>query len=215
MGIPTYNELVSYLTETRVLSREAVERRAAFLVEDLARFKMKSLGLLPLESRPIPELGQNYTPVEYGFGPVRFDAENARDPFSVRRSVLEMSGTGLDRGDLLYLSKICELGRTLIPDYWFHSEELLRDISDPNKHISTLNEIWWLSVWIGFSERRLERECKISRDCSKKVDWRFALTSDKQAWFVNLEVKQPVHAYVDEYIKSVTIFSHHAITTEP
>jgi hypothetical protein len=197
MGQPTYSELVGHLTEARVLSKELVECRAAFLAEDLARIDLKGFGLLPLESRPVPGTGQNYIAVEYGFGPVTFSAQNAGDPFSVRRTVQEMSGTGIDRGDLLYLSKISEIGRTLIPNTWFNNRELLRDLADPNKHISTLNEIWWLSVWTGFLEKGLQHDCKICSDSSKRIDWRFVLSPNDKTWFVNLEVKQPVHAFAD------------------
>jgi hypothetical protein len=100
MANPSYEELVSHLMATGVLSDDDVKRRAAFLAEDLARISLKDFVLLPLERRPMGTGFDGtefyFTPAEYCFGPVPFNAQNAGDPFSVRRTVQEMSGTGLD-----------------------------------------------------------------------------------------------------------------------
>lgn len=193
----SHEELVSHLTATGVLSDHDVKRRAAFLIEDLARIGLKDFALLPLKRLPIGTGHDGtefyFTPVEYSFGSVPFNAQNAGDPFSVRRTVQEMSGTGLDRGDLLYLSKVCEIGQTLIPTTWFKNRKMLQDLAEPSKHLSTLNEIWWLSVWQGISEGSLQHDCKVCSTSSKKIDWRFGLTTQQESWFINLEVKQLVH----------------------
>lgn len=106
---------------------------------------------------------------------------------------------------MLYLSKVSEIGRTLIPQTWFKDRKLFQDLAEPSKHLSTLNEIWWLSVWEGISGKSVQRDCKVCSTSRKRVDWRFALTAQQETWFINLEVKQLVHTFADRVYRK----AHH------
>jgi len=196
-GYPTRKEIAAYLRETRALSEPDVERRAAFLAEDILRIGMKDFALCPLELITRPDTGEKYMLVEYTFGSVPFSIENAKDSFRLRLTVHEMGGSGLDREQLLYLSRVFEIARTLIPEHWFADKKLLAEIREPGRHLFTLNEIWWLARWNHFVEHGLVREYHQNPQSTKTVDWHFPLTVWGRQWFFNLEIKGRVGSISD------------------
>lgn len=206
---PTLDELARYLEASRMLSPEEVARRAEFVFEDIRRLPITGFALVPPRALPVPGTDRKFLTTEYTFGPVRFDIENAKDPFSISKRVEEIGGTGLNCEDLLYLSRICEIGRTLIPDKWFNDSKLIADIREPGKHLDTLNEVWWLSRWSGFSEQELERESIICPSGTRSIDWRFPLMISGRKWFLNLEVKRLIRSIADRSYKK----SHRFYTT--
>lgn len=200
-GYPTVEALASHLRESRVLTDAAILRRAVLLAEDIRRIGMDQFALLPLRRKPMPRTDKLFTVVEYGFGPVRFSVENAKDPHSVRRTVEEISGSGLDSEDLVYFSKICEMARALIPRHWFGDDRLLANVRESGQHLSTLNEIWWLGRWNSFTEEGLEREYRLNSSSKHKIDWRFPLSIWGRQWVINLEVKCLVRSIADRSYK--------------
>lgn len=95
---------------------------------------------------------------------------------------------------LLYLSKVSEIGQTVIPHLWLSNRRLRDDICRPTQHLDTLNEVWWLSRWQGIDAGSVQREYLARRDehnLRKKdratMDWRFTVLGDQVA--INLSVK--------------------------
>src|ERR1700694_1877171 len=115
--IADLHELTTALAATNYLPQDALHRRARLLFQDLTRLQIEGFRLLPIRVYPVNPSFK--LPVaEYQFGPVDFSLENVTDPASVRRTVAEMEGTAISREDILYVSKVCEMAHTLIPDMW-------------------------------------------------------------------------------------------------
>jgi hypothetical protein len=197
MAYPIRQQIANHLRKTRALSEEAVTRRSAFLAEDIPRIALRDFSLCPLELITRPDTGEKYMLVEYKFGPVPFSVENAKDPFDLHPTVEHMGGSGLDREELLYLSRVVEIARTLIPKHWFGDEKIVASVRSPASHLATLNEIWWLARWGGFNEDDLIREYRQNPASSKTVDWRFPKAISGSEWFLNVEVKGRVGSISD------------------
>jgi hypothetical protein len=93
----------------------------------------------------------------------------------------------LDRESLLYFSKISEWAHQHIPHLW---PDRLRDgLRDPNQHIHTLCEVWWLSQVVGAIYASVEHAVPKdpARPKGSNFDWRLQLTS---AITLSLEVKR-------------------------
>lgn len=100
-----------------------------------------------------------------------------------------MSGGGLDRECLLYFSKISEWAHANIPHLWPH--KFADDLRDPNAHLNTLAEAWWLSRVVGVEFKTVEY-CVPSdpaKPDGKNFDWRTKLSSGVT---LNLEVKRRI-----------------------
>lgn len=190
MAIPTEGELAQALTVTNFLSPEGVQQRSRLLHQNLIRLQIQGFRLLPVQIYPSNNTRPEIRVAEYEFGPVSFNLENAKDPTHVRRTVQEMTGTAINREDVLYFSKICEMAHRLIPNLWCSDRRLLQDVTLPSQHLDTLNEIWWLGRWEGLEEKFLEREVSLLPSSAKTVDWRFRLPNVNGSWTVNLEVKR-------------------------
>jgi len=184
---PTLTELADALRVTNFLSDENVQRRARLLHEELARLQIQGFCLLPPRVYPGSDFRPEVRVAEYKFGPVPFGLENARDPSSVGKTVVEMGGTALDKEDILYLSKVCEMAREILPRPWNNDQALIKDLRLASKHLDTLNEIWWLGRWSGLTD--LRREVTILESSSKTVDWSFKVGLS-ESWTINLEVKR-------------------------
>lgn len=191
--MPDLREVTNALTATNFLSQEAIHRRARLLFRDLTRLQIEGFRVLPIRRYPFnPSF--NVQLAEYQFGPVDFSLENAKDPASVRKTVGEMEGTAINREEILYLSKVCEMAHALIPNMWTSDKRLIRDVRRSRQHLDTLNEIWWLGRWNGLSEQSLKREVALLPTSAKSVDWQFPLVADGRAWTFNLEVKRLIHS---------------------
>jgi hypothetical protein len=197
MAHPTEKEFAARLYLTKALSAETIARRAAILAEDIARINMSDFAFCTLEPITRPETGEEYLLVEYTFGAVPFGINNAKNPFDLRPTVHHMGGSGLDRGELLYLSRVFEIARTLIPDHWNGDKKLLAAVRSPTWHLATLNEIWWLARWHDFEEKELTREYRQNPQSVKTIDWRFPLNVFGKRWFFNLEVKDRLASMSD------------------
>jgi hypothetical protein len=189
VSYPTHEQIASHLRETLALSEKTIERRANMLAEDIPRIGLTDFRLCPVEVITRPDTGEKYPLVEYTLGAVPFSIENAQNPFKLRPTVYHMGGSGLDREELLYFSRVVEIARRLVPRHWFDDVSLLAAVRAPTWHLATLNEIWWLARWNGFEETELVREYRHNPRSKKSVDWRFPLMISGARWFLNVEVK--------------------------
>lgn len=188
--VPSESELTRALEVTNFLSKEGVQRRAHLLHQDLTRLRIPGFRLLPVQVFPSGPSRPEIRVSEYEFGPVAFSLENARDPMSVRKTVEEMAGTAINREDILYLSQVCEIAHSLIPNFWMNDSQLIEDVRLSSKHLDTLNEIWWLARWAGLNEKTLQREVNLLPSSDKTVDWRFEIPDGGLSWSINVEVKR-------------------------
>lgn len=201
----TFDEIYRYLraatrglVENNILSNADVERRAQGLAEDINEIEFKHFKILALEEIECVINGKELTfPLAtYGFGETRNAIDNARPNMS-RKTMTHircMQGTGLDRGDLCYFARVSEIGRKMIPNLWLASSELRRDLRTPVKHLSTLNEVWWLSRWSTLDPQRVRHEMPLDSRSPSTVDWAFPLRGSTlvkdDELIVHLEVKE-------------------------
>jgi len=197
MAHPTQREFAARLHLTKALSEETIARRSILLAEDIARIGLDDFEFCAVERITRPDTGEKYLLVEYTFGSEQFGINNAKNPFNLRATVHHMGGSGLDRGELLYLSRVFEIARTLIPDHWSNDRKLLAAVRSPAWHLATLNEIWWLARWNDFSEKELVREYRQDPRGAKRIDWRFPLNLFGKRWFLNVEVKDRLGSISD------------------
>src|ERR1022692_4195063 len=99
-----------------------------------------------------------------------------------------MSGGGLDRECILYFSKVSEWAHANIPHLWPH--RLANDLRDPNSHLDTVCEVWWLSRIIGADFQSAEHAVPVDPTNlkGKNFYWRVQLRS--MGVTLNLEVKR-------------------------
>ena len=104
---------------------------------------------------------------------------NRKDP----RHALE--GSHLDEGDLLRLSKVCELGRSLLSNDWPH--RFADQLNNPSEHLDTVNEVWWLGRFNDPTEvKKLDmRTQKVS-----SPDWSFSVRCEGNTLRLRVEVKR-------------------------
>jgi hypothetical protein len=179
-----------------VLTRDEIEVRAEHLFQDLTILNLRDFCILPLEE--VEELidGQRIVipVVGYTFGEKRqnLDASNPLHSPQEMSRLKYMEGIGLSQGDIIYLSRIAEIGRRTIPGLWLSDQSLRQDLELPNKHLSTLSEIWWLSLWPALDSNRIERAKQLQPP--RDVDWSFAIRNGSipgtgKDLVINLEVK--------------------------
>lgn len=187
-------ESAGALKEHGIVNSESLMRRANWLKEDLEKLDMPEFEILPMRWIESPSLGLRFPLVEYRFGKSGFDINQAEDPFSPQKHTKHMQGSGLSQEDLLYLSKVSEIGHTVIPHLWLSNRRLRDDIRRPTQHLDTLNEVWWLSRWQGIDAGSVQREYLARKDehnLRKKdratMDWRFTVLGDQVA--INLSIK--------------------------
>jgi hypothetical protein len=173
---------------------ENLMRRATWLKDDLKMLDMPGFEVLPPRWIEPPGLELRFLLVEYRFGKSLFDIEQASNPFQPQKETRHMDGSGLSQEDLLYLSKISEIGHTIIPHLWLSDLRLREDIRRPSQHLDTLNEIWWLSRWHGIDTGSVEREYLQRRNqengikqSPSTVDWRFTVLGGQV--MINLSIK--------------------------
>ncbi len=99
-----------------------------------------------------------------------------------------MSGGGLDRECVLYFSKVSEWAHASIPHLWPHA--LRKELCDPNSHLDTVCEVWWLSKVIGgdFNGVLHNVPAEPGKAKGKNFDWQVNLPASEVT--LNLEVKR-------------------------
>lgn len=134
----------------------------------------------------------NATLVLYDFGEDRNSVHKCKPEDDIERLVHQsnIEGPGLNTEDLRFLCNVCRLARPIIPKLWRKDEALRTDLKEPRKHVSTLNELFWLSRWKSIVPDSVVHEAKAIAGNRKSVDWSFdcnpdALTTHR----LNLEVK--------------------------
>ena len=196
-----------------VLSTEDLMRRASLLAADLKIIAPKKFHVLPPRTVVPPGSDLFFILVEYGFDGTEYDINNSDDPFKIDKNVKNMDGSGLDRESLLYLSKVSEIGHTLIPDLWPLDADIRQKLKTGSQHLNTLNEIWWLSRWHGIDEGSIQADVVIRTDIvstrKKKapdVDWSFTVLGGQMR--INLEVKnRPGTKGSQPFSKNTYLFS--------
>lgn len=169
-------EIVLRLLRVR-LPDEVAERRAPMVVED-----MEAVGftLQVDRSRAAPgyfEMGLP-VPVQYHIRDPRWTVDHA-DPKQ------GIEGTHLNRGDLVLLSKVCELGRKHLPGVW--PKRFKAELTDPEQHLSCLNEVWWIGR---FRDPRNVMKLDGKKNGSAAPDWGFSHESLGMNFPIRLEVKR-------------------------
>jgi hypothetical protein len=195
-----------------------VERRAKALYDVLTAVRLERFNIEAPVGVPIPGTDKRFPLVQYTFGDQSRSVDNAQDPFEVKKSIAEMDGTGVDREDIQYFAKVCDIGQTLIPHLWPADPSIVSGLIDPNTHLNTLNEVWWLARWSGIDrsatrrERRLRTNETTSRSRKKTVDWRLRSLDD---WAINVEIKNFPRAHADRtYKKTRSFYRANGLTHE-
>lgn len=167
------------------LDDAAARRRAAILAEDINLIGFETFRL-SAQPYPFPDSERGAPLAEYHFGDTGCSVNNAENPFE--NKIQWFGGTGIDRGHLQFFSRVCELGRTIIPNFWLADKKLRAALQNPTQHLSALEEVWWLSRWCGL--QNIRRGVRLRSDSKKDVDWSFHVPSANLQ--VNLEVKRLV-----------------------
>ena len=160
------------------LEEEVAARRAPMVVEDMATigFPLR----LEVERGIAKWLHQRglRIPIQYhipntGWTVNQFDPRNA------------LEGSHLDKGDLLRLSKVCELGRSLLPNDWPHR---FRDqLNNPSEHLDAVNEVWWLGR---FNAPTLVKKLDTKTQKVSSPDWSFSVQCEGNSCKLRVEVKR-------------------------
>jgi hypothetical protein len=187
------------LVENGVITSDRVAERALSLAEDINRIEFSSFGIIGLREHKFQiGLEEVIIPlVEYSFGETRQNINNASPQQTPDRmaKIRNMEGTGLNCEDLAYFARVSEIGRRCVPGLWLGDDALRNDLRAPQKHIPTLNEVWWLNLWPGLDQSRVIREAKINPPGESSVDWKFPIRNTdfldcKNDFTVHLELKQ-------------------------
>jgi len=97
-------------------------------------------------------------------------------------------GYGLNWGDLVTLSKVVQFGRQQWGEHWLRPfRERMKHFQN---HLSTVEELWWLSLWK--SPLHVQRECAFYVPSWRSVDWQF----ETQGIVINLEIKYHPHDWL-------------------
>ena len=170
-------EVIQGLLRLR-LPEEIAARRAPMVAED-----MRAIGFsLRLEvqrgtAQWLHEKGLRI-PIQYHIPDTGWTV-NRKDP----RNALE--GTHLDYGDLLRLSKVCEIGRSLVPNDWPH--RFADQLNNPSEHLDTVNEVWWLGR---FNNPKDVKKLDAKGNKCASPDWSFSVQSGEVPLRLHVEVKR-------------------------
>ena len=185
-AITTPEELEPFL-RLGSLDQTTVNRRVGPLAEDINRIGFKDFRLSARNCPfPDPITGQiiPVTLPEYYFGDTGFSVNNAEN--SSKNKIEWFGGTGIDRGHLQFLSRVSEIGHSVIPQYWLENKKLRDALRNPTQHLDTVEEVWWLSRWHGIESISMAE--RLLPNSKADVDWSFFLFNKQIR--VNLEVKR-------------------------
>jgi hypothetical protein len=154
------------------LEPDEANRRARMLLEDVPRLTGGRLQL-----RCIVRADSEVWPY-YVFTNFQRRPDLLNPALRIRSAAV---GYGLSWGDLVTLSKTIKFARQQWGELWVRPfRERMRHFPI---HISTVEELWWLSLWQ--SPLHIERECAFCAPYWRSVDWRF----ETQGVAINLEIK--------------------------
>lgn len=165
------------------ISSAQLELRAKLVEADF-----KAIGLkhhLTCQKIPVPGTGRALPYASYQLLGSQCDINQAG---SGDRRHTSMSGGGLDRECLLCFSKISEWAHAHIPHLW--PMKLRKDLYDPNSHLDTVCEVWWLSRVVGADFKTVQHGVPALPGIpgGKNFDWQVKLPSAGVT--LNLEVKR-------------------------
>lgn len=165
------------------LSKDRINYRAGLVESDFAAIGLKYA--LASEKIPVPQFRGMFLPYSsYRLIGSECDINHA---VTGDRKHTSMGGGGLDRECLLYFSKISEWAHASIPHLW--PAKLRDELRDPNQHLNTLTEVWWLARCVGaeFAATRYCVPVDAAQTHGKNFDWQVKLSSGVT---LNLEVKR-------------------------
>jgi hypothetical protein len=160
------------------LPEEVAARRASMVAEDMAaigfslRLEVQRGSAQWLRQRGLRIPIQYYIP-DTGWTVNRKDSRHA------------LEGTHLDKGDLLRLSKVCELGRTLLPNDWPH--RFADQLNNPSEHLDAVNEVWWLGR---FKDPTDVKKLDTKTQETSSPDWSFSVRYEGTTLRLRVEVKR-------------------------
>lgn len=158
-----------------ILCADEARIRAKWLVEDMHAIGFEvRIKEFPVEFPAGPKISVPY----YEIPNSDFGKEEHCDGKPVH-DTNTAHGSGLNWADLVRLSRVCKIGRTLLPGMWplRFKKKLL------GEHNSCVQELLWLARFK--RPKNIELEPRPFVGCRKGPDWRFK--SDAQP--INLEVK--------------------------
>ena len=164
------------------LSADRIAGRAKLVESDFQRIRLKYR--LAREYLRVPGTGGALPYACYFLEGSDCDLDKAK---GADRRHTSMEGGGLDRECLLYFSKVSEWGHGNIPHIW--PSQMIKDLRDPNKHLDTVCEVWWLSKVVGGKWKSVRRNVPSDPANPKgvNIDWQIPLTSGVT---INIEVKR-------------------------
>lgn len=182
--MPTIAEALHFAAQNLdFLSKERIDARAALVESDFAAVGLKYS--LACQNIPVPQHRGMVLPyASYHLIGSECDIDHA---VSGDRRHTSMGGGGLDRECLLYFSKISEWAHAHIPHLW--PAKFRDDLRDPNKHLNTLAEVWWLARCVGADFKTADYSVPVdqAQPQGKNFDWRVKLSSGVT---LSLEVKR-------------------------
>lgn len=182
--MPTVLECLQFAAQgLDFLSPAQLEQRARLVEADF-----KDIGLkhrLSCQKIPVPGWNGALPYASYELLGSQCDINQA---VSGDRRHTSMSGGGLDRECLLYFSKVAEWEHVHIPQLW--PGKLRAELRDPNSHLDTVCEVWWLSRVVGADLKTALHGVPAdpANPGGKNFDWQVRLPSAGAT--LNLEVKR-------------------------
>src|SRR6266478_1976561 len=136
-NLATLPEKLVALLRLRI-PNDTATRRAAMVVEDMKRIGFELNIEVPRAALRLHANGLR-VPIHYLIPDTGWTV-NRREPSHA------LEGTHLDHGDLVRLSKVCEIGRRLIPNEW--PTRFRHELTNSLQHLDAVNEVWWLSRFV-------------------------------------------------------------------
>lgn len=158
------------------LSDEESRKRASMVDQDMAKVGWD------LQPADLAHLGWF---LEQGYPiPLQYFIPDSRWNVDRRSEQKAMAGSSLTRGDLVYLSKCCQIGRSLLPNLW--PSKFAADLCHPERHLDALNEVWWLGRFL--NARAITYEP--SQNGGKRPDWTLTCGPSGEGLKLSVEIKR-------------------------
>jgi hypothetical protein len=158
------------------LSAEDAKLRASMVDQDMAHVGFELHPVDILDSGWYLEKGCPI-PLQYSIADPRWDVDHPAKQKA-------MEGGFLTHGDFAYLSKCCQLGRSLLPDMW--PSKFSADLCHPERHLDVLNEVWWLGRFLHARSIAYEP----SHNGGKRPDWTFTCGAANEDLKLCVEIKR-------------------------
>lgn len=160
------------------LPEEIAARRAPMVTEDMAaiRFPLR-LEVQRGLSGWLHERGLRI--------PIQYKIADTRHSIDHQDTNQALEGSHLTQGDLVRLSKACEIGRSILPNEW--PQRFAGQLRNPREHLDSVNELWWLGRF-----NNPENVDKSDKKSNKRPspDWSFTVSSGESSLRLNVEVKR-------------------------